>query len=285
MFYKSSFLMQRSSASTQVDTANKFDVLVDTVFANFTEVQTVVQDLLKLKDELLTHFLPPPLLFKIAVIFGKVYRTFSDLNTPVNEMLRLVKIYSASWEKNSQVLKRLHEAHESKKHMLNIAIKRLAMVEKKSKLFDRERRILNWERLFVRLTEAKGHGRRWKFQMDAFRKKANEGYDDLVRWVLREPDQPPDAANDDDDQSTDKNDSLLKKVNSRRDKKDRRAKNNLDDTSSMKSFSDEIGKKNDDVTTFFSISTFILRYSLLCYYVIQERYNTGGKRSGALLGG
>ncbi len=37
--------------------------------------------------------------------------------------------------------------------------------------------------MFIRLSEAKGHGRRWKFQIDAFRKKSEEGYDELVRWV------------------------------------------------------------------------------------------------------
>lgn len=153
-----------------IDNSAKFDVLVDTMLTNFSEVQLAMQDLLKLKDELLLHFLPPPLLFKLAVVFGKVFRVYSDLNTPVSEMLRLVKIYSASWEKNSAVLKRLHEMYENKKQMLNIAIKRLAQVDKKTKLFQRERRILNWEKLFIKLSESKGHGRRWKFQMETFRK-------------------------------------------------------------------------------------------------------------------
>jgi hypothetical protein len=179
--------MNSMGNSDGTNNPNKFDVLIDTVLTNFSESQISIQDLLHLKDELLLHYLPPPLLFRVAVVFGQVFRTFSDLNTSVNEMLRLVKIYSAPWEKNGAVLKKIHEMYENKKQMLNIAIKRLAAVDRKTKLFVKERRVMNWERLFIKLSEAKGHGRRWKFQMETFRKKADMGYEELVKWVNRDP--------------------------------------------------------------------------------------------------
>ena len=135
----------------------KFENLVELVNTSFSEVQLTVQELLKLKDELLLNFLPPPLLFRIAVVFGNVFRAFSNLNTPVYEMLRLVKIFSAGWEKNAALLKKISDLHESKKQLLNIAIKRLANVDKKTKLFAKEKRIQNWEKLFVKLNETKGN--------------------------------------------------------------------------------------------------------------------------------
>jgi hypothetical protein len=70
--------------------------------------------------------------------------------------------------------------------MLNIAIKRLALVDKKTKLFQREKRISNWEKLFIKMSESKGHGRRWKFQIEPFRKKADEGYEELIRWIEKD---------------------------------------------------------------------------------------------------
>ena len=164
----------------------KFESLIELVSTNFTEVQSSVQELLQLKDDLFLHFLPPPLLFRIAIVFGNVYRSFSDLNTPVYEMLRLVKIFSASWEKNSQLLKKMADLYENKKQLLNISIKRLANVDKKTKLFAKEKRIMNWEKLFIKLNETKGHGKRWKFRMETFRKKSNEGYNELLNWVLKE---------------------------------------------------------------------------------------------------
>ena len=175
-----------SNANPGLDNQAKFDSLIDTVLTNFSESQLSIQNLLKLKDELLQHYLPPPLLFRIAVVFGQVFRTFSDLNISVSEMLRLVKIFSAPWEKNSAVLKKIQDMYENKKIMLNIAIKRLALVDRKTKLFVKEKRIMNWEKLFIKLSEAKGHGRRWKFQIDTFRKKADMGYEELVKWVTRD---------------------------------------------------------------------------------------------------
>ena len=175
-----------SNFQNDLQNSAKFESLCDLVATNFSEVQLALQELLQLKDDLLMHFLPPPLLFRIAVVAGNVYRAFSDLNTPIFETMRLVRIFSVTWEKNSAMLKKIHEMYENKKQLLNIAIKRLALVEKKTKLFSREKRVMNWEKLYIRLSEAKGHGRRWKFQMEAFRKKSELGYDELVHWLLRD---------------------------------------------------------------------------------------------------
>jgi hypothetical protein len=34
---------------------------------------------------------------------------------------------------------------------------------------------MNWEKLFAKLTSAKGHGRRWKFMIKTFKDKAKDG--------------------------------------------------------------------------------------------------------------
>jgi hypothetical protein len=175
------------NVQNEINNGNKFDTLVDLVNTSFAEVQSSTQELLILKDDLFMQFLPPTLQFKIAVVFGNMYRSLSDLNTPVAELLRLVKIYSASWEKNSALLKKLNEQYESKKQLLNIAIKRLTLVDKSTNMFQKERRIMNWEKLYMKLSEAKGHGRRWKFHIDTLKKKSTQSYQELLSWVLREP--------------------------------------------------------------------------------------------------
>lgn len=53
----------------------------------------------------------------------------SDLNMPVNELVRLVHVYSTPWEEKSTALKKLHDDYESKQRQLNIAIKRLQLVD------------------------------------------------------------------------------------------------------------------------------------------------------------
>lgn len=84
-------------------------------------------------------------------------------------------------------MQRLYREGEQKRALLNVAIRRLAVAERRAKGWERERRVLNWERLFVRLTEARGQGKRWRFRVENVKRKAEEeGYDELVRWLRSE---------------------------------------------------------------------------------------------------
>ena len=51
------------------------------------------------------------------------------MHMPCNELIRMVRIYSTPWEEKSAALKKLHEDYESKKAQLNIAIKRLQLID------------------------------------------------------------------------------------------------------------------------------------------------------------
>lgn len=53
----------------------------------------------------------------------------NDLDSSVNELVRLVRVYSTPWEEKSAALKKLHEDYEIKQRQLNIAIKRLQLVD------------------------------------------------------------------------------------------------------------------------------------------------------------
>ena len=204
-------------AKAGVENTAKFDALIENIFTSFAEVQSTIQDLLQLKDDLLLQFLPSALMFKITVVIGQVFRAFSDLNTPVTEMIRLTRICTASWEKNTAVLKKVYDMYETKKQMLNVAIRRLAIVDRKTKFLAREKRINNWEKLYVKMNELKGHGRRWKFQMETFRQKSNQGYEELVQWAMREPAQIEDFQSlSSRKEVQDKNDSILSFNNNNR---------------------------------------------------------------------
>lgn len=227
----------------EIQQDEKFEILIETCLTSFTEMQIAIQDMLKFKDELLLHFLPPPLIFKLTIIIGKVFRSFSDLNTPVNEIIRLVKIYSSSWEKNSIILKKIHDMYENKKQLLNLAIKRLAMVDKKTKLFSKEKKVLNWEKLFIKVSESKGHGRRWRFQMESFRKKADLGNEELVKWIMREQTERfEDIRNN---KELEKNEENLTNDNEKKNFDDRHEKSNL--SLEMKSKDDLTKNFNDEV--------------------------------------
>ena len=54
--------------------------------------------------------------------------SYSDLNTLVKELTRLVQLYSVPWEEKGVLLKSLREDYESKQRQLSIAIKQLEMI-------------------------------------------------------------------------------------------------------------------------------------------------------------
>lgn len=44
-----------------------------------------------------------------------------------------------------------------------------------SKRMAKEKRIMNWEKLFSKMTSVRGHSRRWKFLIDTIKEKAKLG--------------------------------------------------------------------------------------------------------------
>ncbi|CAC5415979.1 unnamed protein product [Mytilus coruscus] len=162
---------------------NKFDNLCDGVLNAMALVHTAMTELLEMKDEMIKHALPPTVLVKLATITGKVFRSVSDANMPVNELVRLVRVYSTPWEEKSAALKKLHEDYESNQRQLNIAIKRLKLVETQSKQIAREKKIMNWEKLFSKIMSNKGHGRRWKFLIESIKQKAKLGLEHVQEYT------------------------------------------------------------------------------------------------------
>ena len=49
------------------------------------------------------------------------FYSLSDLHMPMNELIRLVRVYSTPWEEKSAALKKLHEDYENKQRQLYIA--------------------------------------------------------------------------------------------------------------------------------------------------------------------
>ena len=68
-------------------------------------------------------------IYSFNIVGGIFVPSVSDLSMPVNELVRLVRVYSTPWEEKSAALKKLHEDYESKQRQLNIAIKRLQLVD------------------------------------------------------------------------------------------------------------------------------------------------------------
>ncbi|XP_064629111.1 uncharacterized protein LOC135488433 [Lineus longissimus] len=162
---------------------NKFDSLCDGVLNAMALVHAGLSEFLEFKDEILVHSLPPNVLLRMGLVSGKVFRSVSDLHMPMNELIRMVRVYSTPWEEKSAALKKLHEDYENKQRQLGIAVRRLQMIDTNAKRNAKERRIMNWEKLFAKMTSAKGHGRRWKFMIKTFKDKAKDGFEHVKEYV------------------------------------------------------------------------------------------------------
>ncbi|XP_022079118.1 uncharacterized protein LOC110973027 isoform X2 [Acanthaster planci] len=194
-----------AKAAAQAET-NKFEMLCDGVLNSIALVQAALAEFLNLKDELLLHALPPSLMARLTMIAGRLFRSTTDLYTPTSELVRLVRVYSGSWEEKSLALKKLHADYESKHKQLNIAIRRLQLADAQAKRIEHEKRIMNWEKLFAKLTSSRGHGRRWRFLIDNFKQKARLGMEHLHAYI-DELDREEDSDNEDEEDGK-KDDSI-----------------------------------------------------------------------------
>nr|XP_039254120.1 LOW QUALITY PROTEIN: uncharacterized protein LOC120331142 [Styela clava] len=167
--------MRAAQLQKELEEQNKFDCLCDGVNSAISLVDSAFIGLLELKDELVMHGLPPSLLASVILTTGRMYRSITDLHTPIRELTRLVNVYSVPWEQKSEQLKKLHTDYESKQRQLNIAVRKLQLIDTQARRLEREKIINNWEKVFAKVSSAKTHGRRWKFMIEAFKKKVKEG--------------------------------------------------------------------------------------------------------------
>uniref|UniRef100_A0A1I8GH90 Protein phosphatase 1 regulatory subunit 22 n=1 Tax=Macrostomum lignano TaxID=282301 RepID=A0A1I8GH90_9PLAT len=160
----------------------QFVTLVDGVVGSLALLQADMDNFLYFKDELMQQLLPPNLLLQLSLISGKLFRSYSDLQFPLWELLRLVRVYSSPWEEKKAALQKMHEDYARKEKPAGDR----ASTSDYAGRGGRERRIMNWEKLFARVQMARGHGRRWKFRMHDFKKRAAMGVEHLGKYFAED---------------------------------------------------------------------------------------------------
>jgi hypothetical protein len=104
-------------------------------------------ELLELKDILLLQYLPRNVSLRITLVLSRFYRAYSQTQIPVYELIRLVQLYSQSFDMKCTVLKKLYDSNETKKRMLNIALQRLTSMEHNTEQYREQKCINNWEKM------------------------------------------------------------------------------------------------------------------------------------------
>ncbi|RDD40178.1 hypothetical protein TrispH2_007131 [Trichoplax sp. H2] len=177
------------SWNTKGSDSNVFNTLCDSVMTGNGLLHSSVTELLDIKDELIKHSLPPSLLLRILLTTSRLFRSVADLNIPLNELVRLVRMYSVPWEEKSEALKKLHADYDSKLRQLNVALRKLELVAVHAERMQKEQSIMHWERMYIKTMvkldistllkdwTASGRSRRWKFLIPSFKKKIEQGVD------------------------------------------------------------------------------------------------------------
>jgi hypothetical protein len=122
-------------------------MLCDTVQSCFSQMDNSMFELLELKDILLLQYLPRNVSLRITLVLSRFYRAYSQTQIPVYELIRLVKLYSQSFDRKCTVLKKLYDSNQTKKRMLNIALQRLTSMEHNTEQYREQKCINNWEKM------------------------------------------------------------------------------------------------------------------------------------------
>lgn len=125
-------------------------MLCDHVQNSLSEINNSMFELLELKDNLLLQFLPANVSSRITLVISRLYRAYSLSQIPIDELVRLVQLYSQSFDIKSVALKKLYDNNEMKKRMLNMALQKISSMENSTRRHQQLRVINQWEQMFER---------------------------------------------------------------------------------------------------------------------------------------
>ncbi|CAF0888724.1 unnamed protein product [Rotaria sordida] len=162
---------------------NRFRILCDNVQNCFFHMDNSMFELLGLKDKLLRQSIPLNVSLHITLVLSRFYRAYSQTQIPIYELIRLVQLYSESFDMKCIPFKRLYDSNEINKRLLKIAFQRLTSMENNTKKYEEQKSINNWEKMYIHLVLPRSNIRKWKFRIKIFREKANLGYEHVIEWL------------------------------------------------------------------------------------------------------
>jgi hypothetical protein len=131
--------------------SEEFDSLCENVLVSYYLLGKAVEEVSGFKDDLIFYSLPRKLLMRLTILVSGVMRSQSDLCTPLNELIRLVRLYSSSWEEKVVVLREIQGQQESKQKQVTIALKKIELLASESEKLEQERAANNWAMLFSKV--------------------------------------------------------------------------------------------------------------------------------------
>lgn len=128
--------------------------LCDNIGAGMSSHFQSVSQLLHLNDGLMVHQgVPTSVQLQLSLDVSQLQRTFMYLRSLVEELVRLTKLYSTSWEEKNQCLKSLHQQYNTKQRKLDIALTKIELLTGRNKALEKIRIRHNWEKMFLKVNQ------------------------------------------------------------------------------------------------------------------------------------
>ena len=140
------------NGNQQQMTEQFFINLCDNIGTGISSHFQSVSRLLCLNNNLMVHQgVPTSMQLQLSLDVSQLQRTFMYLRSLVEELVRLTKLYSTSWEEKNQCLKSLHQQYNTKQRKLDIALTKIELLTGRNKALEMIRIRHNWEKMFLKV--------------------------------------------------------------------------------------------------------------------------------------
>ncbi len=167
--------------------------LCDGVLSGLAELNASIHDLLHVKTLLIESFVPANVKAHVTLGFGRLQRAAVDLQSPLGELVRFVRLFNQPWTAKSGVLEKILEHYNRQKSDLEITLHQHQVAEAMCTKLKQDRLVLLWERLFLRLQRLTHHAPRWQYLLSTFRQRAQPSTDAPNRMIVRDPEEDDDG--------------------------------------------------------------------------------------------
>eukprot|EP00111_Clytia_hemisphaerica_P008723 TCONS_00025503-protein len=147
------------------------DNILSSVSVHFDSINGV----LNLNDMLMKYGIPTSVQLQLSLKCSLLQRTFMYHRSLIEELVRLTKLYSTSWEEKNHCLKELHRQYNTKQRKLDIALKKIEMLSGRSKALERMRINHNWEKMFLKVSQNQCGGLGWRQAINDYKECLSKG--------------------------------------------------------------------------------------------------------------
>ncbi|XP_078712799.1 uncharacterized protein LOC144932513 isoform X2 [Lampetra fluviatilis] len=180
---------------------DRFEALSQETVSALALTRGCVAELMDFKDVLLQHPLPGALRARFLLLMSRLHRSVSDVQVPAGELSRLTLVYSSHWHGQSETLRTLHEHCQMKQRLLDVAMRRLQLVHEQVRRVAEERKLIRWEKMFMKMTATDVLGAKWPNMVASFMEEATQRGD--VRSVQKTSSEGFSKGNSDEDVDVD----------------------------------------------------------------------------------